>query len=76
VRIQPLMVFSDGSMDVADEAMASMGVSHIAYIRPLSKGEGGYAVCSADGRQLAVFPNYDAAFFTARQYNLAPVNVH
>jgi len=63
-------------MDVGNQAMASIGVSHIAYIRPLPKGEAGYAVCSADGKQLAVFPNYDAAFFTARQYNLAPVNVH
>ena len=65
-----------GSFDVVDEAMAMSGMSHIAYIRPASKGETGYAVCSADGKQLAVFPNYDAAFFTARQYNLAPVNVH
>jgi len=70
------MVFSEGSMDVGDEAMAAVGLSHIAYIRPVAKGENGYAVCSADGKQLAVFPNYDAAFFTARQYNLAPVNVH
>lgn len=65
-----------GTFDVAEEAMAMVGLSHIAYIRPAIKGETGYAVCSADGKQLAVFPNYDAAFFTARQYNLAPVNVH
>jgi hypothetical protein len=70
------MEFSRESMDGADEAMADAGLSHIAYIRPIAKGENGYAVCAADGRQLAVFPNYDAAFFTARQYNLAPVNVH
>jgi hypothetical protein len=70
------MMFSRESMDVADEALTDVGLSHIAYIRPVAKGESGYAVCSADGRQLAVFPNYDAAFFTARQFNLAPVNVH
>ncbi len=70
------MGLSVGPIEVADEAMASVGLSHIAYIRPASKGETGYAVCSADGKQLAVFPNYDSAFFTARQYNLAPVNVH
>jgi hypothetical protein len=64
------------SAEVSDEAMADVGMSHVAYIRPMAKGENGYAVCAADGRQLAVFPNYDAAFFTARQYNLAPVNVH
>jgi hypothetical protein len=70
------MVLSVGTVDVVDEAMATMGLSHIAYIRPATNGETGYAACSADGKQLAVFPNYDAAFFTARQYNLAPVNVH
>ncbi len=70
------MRFSGGMADAADEAMAAIGISHVAYIRPAAKGETGYAVCSADGKQLAVFPNYDAAFFTARQYNLAPVNVH
>ncbi len=70
------MAVTAGSMEIPAETMASANLSHIAYIRPLSKGETGYAVCSADGKQLAVFPNYDAAFFTARQYNLAPVNVH
>jgi hypothetical protein len=63
-------------MEVGEQAMSQVGLSHIAYIRPVAKGETGYAVCSADGKQLAVFPNYDAAFFTARAYNLAPVNVH
>lgn len=63
-------------IELGNEAMSQMGISHIAYIKPLAKGETGYAVCSADGRQLAVFSNYDAAFFTARQYNLEPVNVH
>ena len=70
------MVFSMEYSDAGDEAMASVGLSHIAYIRPATGAENGYAVCAADGRQLAVFPNYDAAFFTARQYNLDPVNVH
>lgn len=70
------MAFIRESADGIDEAAATASLSHIAYIRPVAKGESGYAVCSADGKQLAVFPNYDAAFFTARQYNLAPVNVH
>jgi hypothetical protein len=63
-------------IELGNEAMSQMGIAHIAYIKPLPNGETGYAVCSADGRQLAVFSNYDAAFFTARQYNLEPVNVH
>ena len=70
------MTYAAESMEVGNEAMAQVGVTHIAYIRPVGKGENGYAVCSADGKQLAIFPNYDAAFFTARAYNLEPVNVH
>jgi hypothetical protein len=63
------------SVSLTGEAIATE-VPHIAYIKPLAKGQDGYAVYSADGKQLAVFPNYDSAFFTARQYNLQPVNVH
>ncbi len=75
------MTLSTISVNGVDEIMTAIGLSHIAYIRPVAKnevakGETGYAVCSADGKQLAIFPNYDAAFFTARQYNLEPVNVH
>jgi len=70
------MTQSVESVDAGNMVVASLGVSHIAYIRPIDKGDNGYAVCSAEGKQLAVFPSYDAAFFTARQYNLAPVNVH
>lgn len=63
---------------VADVAMAALGLSHIAYIRPAQNEEGVvmYAVCAADGSELASFSSYDSAFFTARQYNLQPVRVH
>jgi hypothetical protein len=64
------------ALETTELGVVSAGFSHIAYIRPAVNGETGYAVCSADGKQLALFPNYDAAFFTARQYNLEPVNVH
>lgn len=59
-----------------NQAAVAGDPSHVAYIRPLTNGEKGFAVCSADGKQLAVFDTYDAAFFTAREFNLTPVNVH
>jgi hypothetical protein len=62
--------------DLPEATSVHDSFAHIAYIKPLAKGETGYSVHSSDGKQLAVFQNYDAAFFTARQYNLAPVNVH
>jgi len=68
------MSYQAESVAIETEAMEALGLTHIAYIK--RAGENGYAVCSADGKQLAIFPNYDTAFFTARQYNLFPVNVH
>jgi Protein of unknown function (DUF1150) len=63
-------------LQAVNQAAVAGNTAHVAYIRPVPDGEKGYAVCSADGKQLAVFPTYDAAFFTAREYNLTPVNVH
>ena len=63
-------------MEAVNQAALAGDPAHIAYIRPATNGEKGFAVCSSDGKQLAVFNTYDAAFFTAREYNLTPVNVH
>lgn len=49
----------------------------LTYIRPLQPNEGaGFAVCSEQGMILACFPNYDAAYYTARQFHLVPQAVH
>lgn len=66
------------SAAVTDVAMAAIGLSHIAYIRPASdeQGKASFVVCAADGSELASFDSYDSAFYTARQYDLQPVRVH
>lgn len=49
----------------------------LTYIRPLQPHEGaGFAVCSEQGTILACFPNYDAAYYTARQFHLVPQAVN
>lgn len=49
----------------------------VAYVRPVSKDENaGYAVCTSDGVQLAVFASRDAAFYAAKQHDLSPTLVH
>lgn len=49
----------------------------IAYVRPVATGNGqGFAVCSADGTQLAVFGSFDAAVCAARQHDLEPLPIH
>ncbi len=49
----------------------------IAYVRPVMTDKGvNYAVCTADGTQLAVFLTQDAAYFAAKQHDLEPVLIH
>ncbi len=49
----------------------------IAYVRPVTTEKGlHYAVCSADGTQLAIFSTQDAAYFAAKQHDLEPVLIH
>ncbi len=49
----------------------------IAYVRPVMTETGkNYAVCTADGTQLAVFGTQDAAYFAAKQHDLEPTLVH
>lgn len=49
----------------------------VAYVRPVQTDKGiGYAVCTADGTQLALFATQDAAYFAAKQHDLDPVLIH
>ena len=48
-----------------------------AYVRPVITEKGtNYAVCSADGTQLALFATQDAAYFAAKQHDLEPALLH
>lgn len=49
----------------------------VAYVRPVATEKGmNYAVCTADGTQLAIFSTQDAAYFAAKQHDLEPVLIH
>lgn len=49
----------------------------LAYVRPVVTENGkNYAVCTADGTQLALFATQDAAYFAAKQHDLEPVLIH
>ena len=68
---------SSPTESVSDVAMSMIGISQLAYIKPVTQGvEQGYAVCAADGTQLAVFSTQEAAYFTAKQHDLEPVQLH
>ncbi len=69
--------FSDVSTPAESAEAAELSTSFLTYIRPVDLGEEmGYAVCTEDGIQLAVFGSEEAAYFSARQHNLTPVSVH
>lgn len=49
----------------------------VAYVRPVDTENGKhYAVCTADGTQLAIFASQDAAYFAAKQHDLEPMLIH
>jgi hypothetical protein len=63
--------------DTEETALMDVPKNFLTYIRPVLIGEErGYAVCSEDGVHLAIFGSHDAAYFSARQFNLSPQNVH
>jgi len=68
---------SDNAKTDADVFSVILHSLPVAYVRPVITDKGkNYAVCSADGTQLALFATEDAAFFAAKQHDLDPVLIH
>lgn len=66
-----------GNKASQDSFSIMLDTSPIAYVRPVSTDKGvSYAVCTADGTQLALFSTQDAAYFAAKQHDLEPVLIH
>ena len=54
-----------------------LGMEDVAYVKPvLVEGVGAFAVHAADGGQLAIILDRDAAGALARRHGLEPVSVH
>ena len=63
--------------DLSEEAFAALGTPHTAYIKEIVvDGSAGYAICGADGSQMAVVADREVAFAAARQHDMYPVSVH
>jgi hypothetical protein len=74
-----MAVTDNGLNQNGNEALMAVppDASFLTYIREIPMGDTkGYAVCTEDGMQLAVFQSPEAAYFSARQFNLSPVSVH
>ncbi len=59
------------------EGLAMLGAQDVAYIKStVHEGRAAYAICAADGTELAVVGERDIAFAVARQHDLEPLSVH
>ena len=60
----------------SENYLAALNALPVAYVRPILTHEGrSFAVCTADGTQLATFATLEAAFFAARQNDLEPMHI-
>jgi len=63
--------------DTSDVQTILLSSLPVAYVRPVITTKGkNYAVCAADGTQLALFATEDAAWYAAKQHDLEPVLLH
>jgi hypothetical protein len=54
-----------------------LGAGHIAYVRPIMVSGGrAFAICAADGTQMAVAPDAELAAAAIRQHEMEPLSVH
>jgi hypothetical protein len=61
---------------ISSQDFASMGVEHVAYVRPtLVNGVAAFAIHAADGTQIGIAPNRDVAFAAVVQHELEPVSL-
>jgi hypothetical protein len=69
-----------GSFDIrhlSAEQLGSLGVSQIAYVKPVVlNGQHGFAIHAADGTPMAVAGDRDVAVAAIVQHEMQPLSVH
>ena len=56
---------------------ALLGLQDIAYVKRIIVNDApAFAVCAADGTQIAVLSDYQVALAAVRQHELEPLSVH
>ncbi|HYZ22411.1 MAG TPA: DUF1150 family protein [Rhodopila sp.] len=62
---------------ISEEQLAALGVSHIAYLKPITiNGMQGIAIHAADGTPMAVAGSRDIAAAVVMQHEMVPLSVH
>ena len=62
---------------LSEQQLAALGVSHIAYVKPVViNGMPGFAIHAADGTPMAVAGNREVAIAAVMQQEMLPLSVH
>ena len=62
---------------LSQQQLAQLGVSHIAYVKPVSTDGGiAFAIHAADGTPMAIAADQDVAVAAIRQHEMMPALVH
>jgi len=62
---------------ISPQEFAMLGMQDVAYVkRVVVNDESAFAICAADGTQVALLADRDLAWATVRQHEMEPVNVH
>ena len=62
---------------LSEQQLAALGVSHIAYLKPVMvNGVQGFAIHAADGTPMAVAGNREVAVAAVVQHEMMPLSVH
>jgi hypothetical protein len=62
---------------LSEQQLAALGVSHIAYVKPVTvNGVQGFAIHAADGTPMAIAGDRDVAVAAVVQHEMMAVSVH
>lgn len=62
---------------MSTQDFVTLGVNVVAFVKPVRvDSQKGFAICAADGRQMAVVGDHDQAVAAILQNDLEPVSVH
>ena len=62
---------------LSEQQLAALGVSHIAYVKPVTvNGVQGFAIHAADGTPMAVAGDREVAVAAVMQHEMLPLYVH
>jgi hypothetical protein len=71
------MQFIEGMRQLSPRELGVLGMEDLAYIKPIVQdGVEAFAVCAADGTQMAVIADRNLAFAVVRQHDMEPLSVH